>query len=124
LDIIEKAGYSANRFIWIHTQNEADFDLHLDIARRGAWIEYDAIGRMEDAVMLALTRRVLDAGFEQQLLLSHDKGWFDPAKPNGGTPQPFTHLVEHFLPQLRQAGVPNEVIHQLTVTNPFQAFAR
>jgi phosphotriesterase-related protein len=44
LKIIEEVGYSPERFIWIHTQAEPDFDLHVEIARRGAWIEYDAIG--------------------------------------------------------------------------------
>ena len=44
LDIIEAAGVTPDRFIWIHTQAEADLDLHLEIARRGSWIEYDAIG--------------------------------------------------------------------------------
>jgi len=48
LDIIEEVGYTPERFIWIHTQAEPDFDLHLEIARRGAWIEYDGIGGEEE----------------------------------------------------------------------------
>ena len=44
LDIIEAAGYSPTRFISIHTQAEPDFSLHLAIARRGAFVEYDGIG--------------------------------------------------------------------------------
>ena len=47
LDIIEEMGYSAERFIWIHTQAEPDFELHLEMARRGAWLEYDAVGNSE-----------------------------------------------------------------------------
>ena len=34
-----------------------------------------------------------------------DRGWYDPAKPGGGEPKPFTHLVAQFLPKLRAAGV-------------------
>jgi len=124
LDIIEAAGYRPDRFIWIHTQNEADFDLHLEMAGRGAWLEYDSIGRMADEIVLDLVQRILDAGYGEQLLLSHDKGWYDPAKPGGGTPQPYTHLSEHFLPKLRAAGVDEATIEQLTCTNPFQAYAR
>src|SRR5690606_1100852 len=48
LNIIEAAGYSPERFIWIHTQAEADVAIRLDIARRGAWIEYDGIGGWGD----------------------------------------------------------------------------
>jgi len=51
-------------------------------------------------------------------------GWYDPAKPRGGTPKPYTHLSEVFLPKLRAAGVNDATIVQLTHNNPFEAFAR
>jgi phosphotriesterase-related protein len=125
LEIIEKAGGSPSRFIWIHTQAEPDFSLHLEMARRGAWLEYDSIGSPdEDNRFIHLVQQVLDAGFGSQLLLSHDRGWYDPAQPGGGSPKPFTYLTEQFLPRLRSAGVPAEIIHLLTVENPFTAFAR
>jgi phosphotriesterase-related protein len=126
LDIIEGAGYSPERFIWIHTQAEPDFDLHIEIARRGAWIEYDAIGsdHVSDDYFLEHIQRVLDAGLGDHLLLSHDRGWYDPALPGGGTPKPFTYLSETFLPKLRQAGVDEPTLRQLTQSNPFNAFAR
>jgi phosphotriesterase-related protein len=125
LEIIEKAGYTPSRFIWIHTQAEPDFSLHLEMARRGAWIEYDSIGSpAEDEKFITWIRQVLDAGFGSQLMLSHDRGWYDPAQPGGGTPQPYTYLTETFLPRLRAAGVAEETTRQLTVENPFRAFAR
>lgn len=126
IEIIEKAGYSAGRFIWIHTQNEPDVSLHLEAARRGAWIEYDAIGspHISDEQFIAHIQRTLDAGYGDQLLLSHDRGWFDPSKRGGGTPQPFTYLVDEFLPKLRQAGVGDETIRKLMHENPFRAYAR
>jgi phosphotriesterase-related protein len=126
LKIVEEAGYSPERFIWIHTQAEPDFDLHLEIARRGAWIEYDAIGsdHVSDDTFLEHIQRVLDAGLGDHLLLSHDRGWYDPAQPGGGTPKSFTYLSETFLPKLRQAGVDEGTLHQLTHSNPFNAFSR
>lgn len=125
VDIIEGAGYGPERFIWIHAQAEPDFDLHLEMARRGVWIEYDAIGSEQsgDDLYLQLVQRMLDAGFGHQLLLSHDRGWYDPAQPGGGTPRPYTYISECFLPQLQAADVDEETIHQLTHSNPFQAFA-
>jgi phosphotriesterase-related protein len=126
LDILEAVGYTPERFIWIHTQAEPDLDLHLEVARRGAWIEYDAVGgeEFEDEFYIERILRVLDAGFGHRLLLSHDRGWYDPAQPGGGTPRPFTYLSEHFLPKLRASGVGETTIQQLTRVNPFQAFAR
>ena len=125
VDLIEKSGYSPRRFIWIHTQAEPDFDLHLEMARRGCWIEYDNIGTPgTDDTHVANILRVLDAGLGDHLLLSHDRGWFDPGQPDGGVPQPYTYLSEIFLPKLRQAGANDATIRQLTQTNPFNAFAR
>jgi phosphotriesterase-related protein len=126
LDLIEAAGYTPRRFIWIHTQAEEDFTLHLEMARRGAWLEYDAIGSEDfsDAYFIANIQQLLEAGFEDQLLLSHDRGWFDPSKPGGGTPKPFTYLSEVFLPKLRRTGVDEATVEKLTRTNPYRAFAR
>jgi phosphotriesterase-related protein len=124
LDIIEAEGYRADRFISIHTQEEGDFGLNLAVAARGAWIEFDHVGRSEDAPIADLVMRVLAAGFGRQLLLSHDLGWFDPALPGGGTPRPYSHLSEVFLPGLAAAGVDAGTIRQLTQDNPFRAFAR
>ena len=124
LDIIEAVGYTAERLIWIHTQKEPDFNLHLEIAQRGAWLEYDCIGNGDDEYYLEHIQRVLDAGLVNQLMLSHDRGWYDPAKPGGGEPKPFTYLFEHFLPKLEAVGVDRATIHQLMHTNPFRAFAR
>ena len=125
LDIIESAGYTPSRFIWIHTQAEPDFDLHVAMGRRGCWLEYDAIGSdaFTDEWFIEHIERLLDAGLDKQLLLSHDRGWYDPSQP-GARPQPFTYLSEVFLPKLRAAGVDDKTIRQLTVENPFNAFAR
>lgn len=126
LDILEAAGYIAERFIWIHTQAEPDFALHLAIAKRGAWLEYDAIGssNFDDALFIDWILRLIDAGYGEKLLLSHDRGWYDPSKPGGGVPQPYTYLVDHFLPKLRLAGLDEAMITQLTQVNPFHAYAR
>lgn len=125
LDIIEAAGYTPDRFIWIHTQAEPDFDLHLALGRRGCWLEYDAIGSdaFTDDWFIEHILRLLDAGLGEQLLLSHDRGWYDPSQPHR-QPLSFTYLSEVFLPKLQAAGVDDKTIRQLTVENPFHAFAR
>jgi len=126
LDIIAAAGYTADRFIWIHTQAEPDFALHLAMAQRGCWLEYDSIGSDHpgDDQLIEWIGRLLDAGFGDRLLLSHDRGWYDPSKPEGGIPQPYTYLCATFLPKLRAAGVDEATIIKLTQHNPFHAYAR
>lgn len=126
LNIIEAMGYRPDRFIWIHAQAEDDLGLHREVAWRGAFIEYDWIGQQEgsDEFYFERIKAMVDAGFEEQVLLSHDRGWYDAAQPGGGTPRPFTYLSETFLPGLMAYGVEGAAVHQMICTNPFVAFAR
>ncbi len=124
LDILEGRGFPLTRFISIHAQAEPDFELNLSVARRGAWISYDGIGGGDDEMYIQRIRAMLDAGFGNRLLLSHDRGWYTPAEPRGGQPKPLTYLCEQFLPKLRGAGVSEPSIRQRTEASPFAAFAR
>jgi phosphotriesterase-related protein len=124
LDILEECGFPASRFIAIHAQAETDFELNLEVARRGAWISYDGIGWGDDELHIQRIQSMLAAGFGGQLLLSHDRGWYTPAEAGGGTPKPFTYLLQTFLPSLRVAGVNEEDIRRMTTSNPFRALGR
>lgn len=126
LGIIVEEGYTPERFIWIHTQADENFDTHLEIASMGTWLEYDSIGSdwTPEEYFLKNIPRLLDADFGDQLLLSHDRGWFDPSQPGGGDPKPFTYISKNFLPKLRDMGIDESTIEKLTVTNPFLAFSR
>ncbi|RXT24000.1 esterase [Rhizobium leguminosarum] len=124
LDVIEAEGYRADRFISIHTQEEKDFAYNVAVAERGAWIEYDHVGRAGDDEVAELVIKALGAGCGDRLLLSHDRGWFDPALPMGGTPKPYTHLSTALLPELKRRGIDDGTLVRLTHDNPFEAFAR
>lgn len=124
-NIIEDCGHTAQRFVWVHAQNEPEFEINVELARRGVWIEYDAIGRDSgDDIFFDRICRMIDTGLADHVLLSHDRGWYDPARSGGGAPKPFTYISERFLPRLRSAGIDEVTIHMLTVENPFRAFAR
>lgn len=126
LDILEHLAYPASRFIWIHTQTEPDFGWHLELAARGVWLEYDAIGSdgWDDNFFIRHIMKLVEAGYEKQILLSHDRGWYDPSKPLGGVQKPFSYLSTTFLPKLQAAGFDEASIQTLTHDNPFWAFAR
>ena len=125
LDLIEGEGAAPDRFVWIHAHQEPDLAIHHELGKRGAWIEYDGIGEPnDDARFIDLVQRGLDAGLADRILISQDRGWYDPAQPGGGTPKPFTYLPEQFLPKLADAGVDDGTIDRLMRHNPFAAFAR
>lgn len=124
-DIFAEAGGSPGRFVWIHAHREPDVAIHHELGRRGIWLEYDGVGEPgTDQLFVDLILRGLDAGLGDHILLSHDRGWYDPAQPGGGTPLPYTYLTERFLPLLSDAGIDDAMIDRLTRLNPFAAFAR
>ena len=125
VEILERIGAAPERFVWIHAHREPDVAIHHELGRRGVWLEYDGIGEPDsDDRFVDFVLRALDAGLGDRLLLSHDRGWYDPAQPEGGTPRPYTYLTERFLPRLADAGVDDATIDRLIRVNPFAAFAR
>jgi len=129
LDILEAAGLASDRFVWIHAQREPDISLHRDVARRGAWLEYDGIGRRRmpqgsDDRFVLLVLKALDAGLADQLLLSGDMLGYDAALPDGGEIESYAYLLETFLPKLAAASIDDSTARSLTTDNPFRAFAR
>lgn len=125
IEVMESEGFDLSRFIWVHAQVDT-LESNLKLAPLGVWIEYDGINGEEesDAEYIRRIQAMVEAGFADQILLSMDRGWYDPAQPNGGTPKPYTVLGEAFLPKLRNAGFSEEMIRKFTVENPFRAFAR
>lgn len=127
VDVLASAGHNLSRFIWVHAQTEPDSMVHLSLARRGVWVEFDTIGiPSQHEPQLQAVLAMLDAGLADNILLSHDAGWYDPSQPDGVPAHGFrgyTALVEAFIPALRARGVSDATIHQLTVTNPARAFA-
>jgi phosphotriesterase-related protein len=125
LRILESIGLDPAQFIWIHTQAENDFALHREAARHGAWLEYDGIGSPgSDASYAGIVLKALEAGLARQILLSQDRGQYDPAQPRGGEQKAYTYLTDEFLPKLRAAGVDEKIVSQLIRANPFAAFSR
>ncbi len=130
LDILEAEGLDLHRFIWVHAHTEADSAIHREAAQRGAWLEFDAIGALnwfpDQGRMVAMVHTLIEAGYTDHLLLSHDAGWYDPAAPDGVPPRDgvrgYAALFTDFLPALRRLGVDDATIHRLLVTNPARAF--
>ena len=90
-------------------------------ARRGAWLEYDGIGPQSMDLHLRWVTFMLDQGYVDQLLISHDAGWYSVGEPRGGQVAPYTPVMETFVPLLRERGADEATIQKLLVTNPARA---
>ena len=128
MNILEDAGLSLDRWIWVHAQTEPDLSVLLDAVQRGAYVELDTVGApfQDQDVLLETALTLIQAGQTDHLLLSHDAGWYDPASP-GGFPKDgyrgYTALTNDFIPALMRRGASEEQVKQITIHNPARAFA-
>ena len=128
MDVLESAGLDLHRFIWIHAQTEPDVAVLKEAAQRGAFVELDSVGapHQQQNELVETTIALIEAGYMDHILLSHDAGWYNPANPDGLPNEGFrgyTALTREFLPTLSARGVSEEQIRHITVDNPARAFA-
>lgn len=114
LNILEDAGADPKHIVIGHLGNLVDPNVyvHKTIARRGAFVAFDRQGGNNDAQQVPMVLALIDAGFTDNLMFSADAF-------NG-----YSKTVTVFLPKLKAAGVPDDVLHKIMVDNPrrFLAF--
>jgi len=120
--VLEELGVHPQALIWVHAQNEENPDVHLEAADRGVWVEYDDIhpDRIEAGVERVV--KMKEAGYFNQLLVSHDAGWYTVGEEDGGDFRSYMTIYDDFIPALLAAGISAGDVQQLTVNNPREAF--
>ncbi len=122
LATLTQLGVAPKAFIWVHAQNEKNAEIHLQAASQGAWVEFDHVTPQSVAEHVRLVRHLKDRGLLHQVLVSHDGGWYEAGKPNGGDFRPYDTVFKEFVPALMRDGFSDHEVHQLLVINPREAF--
>jgi len=128
MDVIESMGVNPAHVCIGHLADITDnpkAETHKQIAKRGAFLGFDTVGRrlsQPDSKKLEMLLAVLDAGYEDHVLLGSDFATEDELKANHGAG--FDSAMIVFVPKMRAAGVKEDTIHKILVDNPrrFLAF--
>jgi phosphotriesterase-related protein len=125
-DALARLDVPLDRVVIGHSGDSLDIDYLRGLADRGSFLGFDRfgmehVGRDSDRVRMLLA--LLDAGYADRIVLSHDAAVFSRVTPPSWraahTPHwHMAHLFETVLPQLRSAGVDDAALHQLLVVNP------
>jgi phosphotriesterase-related protein len=117
-------GVSPKAWIWTHAQS-GSLEANLEAASEGAWIALDNVNADADNIEWYAQRieAIKNEGFLDQILISHDAGWYDVGEPEGGDFRGYTDIFEFLLPELSERGFSEDEIHQLLVKNPQKAFS-
>jgi phosphotriesterase-related protein len=127
LDIVQEHGVPADRVIIGHADVYMDVDYHVSLMKRGAYVEFDNIGAhhfdppRQEPVLVEHIFQLIQAGYVERILLSHDTCWRSRLAYWGGPG--YVYLFHTFLPLLRARGVSDEAIHTMTVVNPQRVLA-
>jgi len=103
----------------VHDDLELDLDYYHTLLDEGAWLEFDMFGWEElaaDETRVQRVAQLVREGFADRLLLSTDTCRLSQLHAHGG--RGFDYLFTKILPELRDAGVMESAIHQMTVLNP------
>jgi phosphotriesterase-related protein len=132
LDILESSGVDPRRTCIGHLSTikpdaEPLAQTAKAIAKRGAFLGFDTVGHLmgrsaiPDALKVKYVMAVIDAGYEEQLLLSNDSTPPPQLKANWGNG--FSAALVTFVPKLRHAGVKDTTLHKILVDNPRRLLA-
>lgn len=122
IEILDKEGVSPNAFIWVHANVEDDLSKVVEAAKKGAWISLDNLNDETVEELLIKLKVLKENKLLNKFLISHDAGWFDPEKVNGGEYRGYTILFEKLIPAMKKENFTESEINQLLVINPANAF--
>jgi phosphotriesterase-related protein len=131
--ILTDAGVPPERIAMAHMDELAEPDYHLEVAKTGCYLSFDTFcsetvfesdGSREptDEERIYCLLRLLDAGYAERLLLSHDVCLKMQWKHYGGPG--YDALLRRVVPRLRKRGVTQKTLDLMLVENPARLFSR
>ena len=131
-DIFEQEGVDLTRAVIGHSGDTEDLNYLEAVMRRGSVIGMDRFGidrYLPTEKRVATIAKLCERGYAGQMVLSHDAScffdWYPAEAVRLAAPNwHFRHISEDVLPALREAGVSDEQVRQMTVDNPRRVFER
>ena len=118
IEVLKQEGVPPGAFVWVHAQGN-NMVHYARAVREGAWISLDGLDNNNVDNYAQTLLLMKENKFLHRTLLSHDAGWYDPAKPDGGTiGRDFTVLFTKLMPVLNRQGFTRKDWQQILVENP------
>lgn len=127
--VLTDAGVEPSRVLLAHSGDSTDADHLSELAAAGYLLGMDRFGidfisPFEDRV--AIIAELVHRGYAERMVLAHDAScyidWIDPALLAMVPRWHYLHITSDVLPALRDAGVTDEQIDTMLVTNPRRWF--
>ena len=129
LDLLTSFGARLDRVVIGHLDRTIpEHDELVAVGRSGCFLEFDLFGQESshvrygpvdlpnDATRIKRIAALIDAGFEDQILISHDiavKKWLSRYGGHG-----YDHILKRVVPRMTEEGISDAAVHKMLVTNP------
>ncbi|MDH6194950.1 putative metal-dependent phosphotriesterase family hydrolase [Mycobacterium frederiksbergense] len=124
LDVLAECGVPMDRVIVGHLDTVNDPQFHLEVARRGCWVEFDGFTTAvayDTERIAGFVAQLVDQGHQQRVLLSHDLFRLSHFHSYGGVG--FTYLLDQVPRVLKAQGIGDDAVTAMLTTNPQRALA-
>lgn len=130
IEVLKKQGVSPEVFVWTHAQG-GTMEGYLKAAQEGAWISLDNVRNTESNNpdkpnridwYVETLNQLKKEGVLENVLISHDSGWYNVGQENGGNYRGYTDIFEYLIPALKENEFTQDDIDQLLVKNPKRAY--
>jgi len=124
LEILEEENFDLSRMILAHIDRFPDLWYHRKLLEKGANLIYDGPGKAKyypDQLRVDLLKRLVEDGFEDQIMLSNDMGRRSHHSVYGYGPG-FNWIKERFLPRLLDEGFSQDVLDKFMIHNPARVY--
>jgi phosphotriesterase-related protein len=135
--ILKEEGVDLSRVYIGHSNDDTDVDYLLGLLNQGVWLGMDrypggrVAGTPKWEQRTEMVKKLIDAGFSHRIMLSHDysvpKARYSAAEQEArrrANPDGYNFISRKVLPRLKESGVSQQVIQQITVENPRRFFER
>jgi phosphotriesterase-related protein len=130
--VFKDEGCDLGRTVIGHSDDSGDIDYLDEIIQNGSYCGMDRIGLPRprtDEQRVDMVARLVERGYADRITLSHDASCHIDFFPDGFAEQNLPnwnhcHIPLRVIPMLRERGVQEAAIHQMTVLNPQRIFER
>jgi phosphotriesterase-related protein len=134
LDLLSSFGARLDRVVIGHLDRTVpEHDELVAVGRSGCFLEFDLFGQESsyvrygpvdlpnDATRIKRIAALIDAGFEDQILVSHDiavKKWLSHYGGHG-----YDHILKRVVPRMKEHGISDDAMQKMLVSNPARLLA-
>lgn len=120
VEIIEEEKLPYNKFVWIHIDWSDDYHTVLKLAKKGIWVEIDAISGVPEPyeVQVKLLEMLIKDNMTDQVLLSQDAGSYVVGTTKVSKLRSYTNIFTKFIPICKEIGISEETIKKILTENP------